>query len=76
MRTRAQNPGRRRGGSPDITRLPREVTSELRKVTWPSREEAARLTVMVLLVSTAVGLFLGGVDYVFSALVSRFLLGG
>jgi preprotein translocase subunit SecE len=55
--------------------LPREVTTELRRVTWPSREEAARLTIMVLIVSGVIGLFLGGVDYVFNFLVTRFLLG-
>ena len=44
----------------------REVWGELRRVTWPTREEATRLTVLVLIVSTAFGLFLGGADLVFS----------
>ncbi len=75
MSTRTQTTGRRRASGASLARMPREVVSELRKVTWPSREEAVRLTVMVLVVSGIVGLFLGGVDYVFNLLVTRFLLG-
>ena len=44
-------------------------------MTWPSREEAVRLTIMVLVVSTIVGLFLGGVDYVFNFLMTEFIIG-
>ncbi len=62
-------------GGGAISRLPREVITELRRVTWPSREEAARLTVMVLIVSSVIGLFLGGVDYVFNLLMTEFILG-
>ena len=43
----------------------REIRSELKKVVWPTREEATRLTVVVIGVCTAIGLFLGSVDYIF-----------
>ncbi len=43
-----------------------EVVSELRRVTWPSRQETMRLTLMVIAVSGAVGLFLGGIDIGFA----------
>ena len=43
----------------------REVRSELRKVVWPTRREATNLTMIVIAVSAAVGLFLGGVDFIF-----------
>ena len=36
-----------------------EVISELRKVTWPTRQETTRLTVIVILISGAIGLALG-----------------
>ena len=49
-------------------RLIEEVASELRRVTWPSREETMRLTLMVLAVAGAVGVFLGVVDIAFSRL--------
>jgi len=43
-----------------------DVVAELRRVTWPSREETMRLTLMVLMVSTAIGVFLGLVDVGFA----------
>ena len=49
-------------------RLIEEVASELRRVTWPSREETMRLTLMVLAVAATVGVFLGLVDIAFSRL--------
>jgi preprotein translocase subunit SecE len=45
-----------------------EVVAELRRVTWPTRQETMRLTLMVLAVSAAVGTFLGLVDMGFSRL--------
>ncbi len=75
MSTRTPTTSTRRAGAGSATRLPREVITELRRVTWPSREEAVRLTIMVLIVSAVVGLFLGGVDYVFNFLMTEFILG-
>jgi preprotein translocase subunit SecE len=40
----------------------KEVRDELQKVTWPSRAEIIRLTIVVIIVSLGVGLFIGGVD--------------
>jgi preprotein translocase subunit SecE len=55
----------------------REVRGELRKVTWPTREESWRLTIIVLIVALIFALFLWGFDTVFSsgtkAIVSQFL---
>ena len=45
-----------------------EVLAELRRVTWPTRQETMRLTLMVLAVSAAVGVFLGLVDIGFARL--------
>jgi preprotein translocase subunit SecE len=50
------------------------VRSELRKVAWPSQRETVNLTAVVIAFSVAVGLFLGGIDFVFQELF-RFLLG-
>lgn len=52
----------------------REIISELKKVTWPSREETTNLTVIVLVVSVAVGIFLGAVDYIFTQLINVLIL--
>ena len=51
-----------------------EVWGELTKVTWPSREDAARLTLLVLGVSAVVGAFLALWDLGFSTLVERVFL--
>jgi preprotein translocase subunit SecE len=44
----------------------RETRAELRKVVWPTREEAWRLTAIVLGVTAAFAVFLWAVDSVFS----------
>ncbi|MBT4342121.1 MAG: preprotein translocase subunit SecE [Chloroflexi bacterium] len=48
-----------------------EVFSELRKVSWPTRQVATRLTVLVILLSAAIGLFLGLVDMAFARLIAE-----
>ncbi|MBV9120362.1 MAG: preprotein translocase subunit SecE [Chloroflexi bacterium] len=48
----------------------RECRIELRKVVWPTRQEATRLTLIVIGVSTGVGLILGGFDYAIGQLFS------
>ncbi|OQY22891.1 MAG: preprotein translocase subunit SecE [Anaerolineaceae bacterium 4572_32.1] len=51
-----------------IIRYLRETRAELRKVSWPSRDEAINLTAIVVAVTTAVAAFLGIVDYLFAKL--------
>ncbi len=43
-----------------------ETFSELRKVIWPTRQEVLRLTLIVITISVAVGLYIGGLDLVFT----------
>jgi preprotein translocase subunit SecE len=49
-----------------IGRYIRETRGELRKVTWPTRDEARRLTLIVLGVTAAFAVFLWALDSVFS----------
>jgi len=49
-----------------ISKYWRETRGELRKVTWPTREESQRLTVIVLGVTLAFAIFLWVFDAVFS----------
>ena len=51
-----------------------EIGSELRKVSWPTREEVTRLGFAVIVVSITIGLLLGGVDFGFNWLVDNTLL--
>ena len=53
-----------------IFRFFAEVFSELRKVTWPSRQEATRLTVLVIALSATIGVFLGLIDMLFARVLS------
>ncbi len=63
-RATSSRPGLRgMGGLGDTVR---EIRSELKKVVWPTRDEAIRLTIVVIGVCTAVGLFLGAADYIFA----------
>lgn len=57
-----------------LIRFLQEAKSELLKVNWPNRETLIRYTVLVVVVSVAVSLFLGTLDYFFSYLVETFLL--
>lgn len=54
-------------GNP-VTRFLRETRSELRKVTWPSRQEATNLTIIVIAVTLTMAASLGFIDYIFSKL--------
>jgi len=53
-----------------------DTIAELKKVTWPTRQETLRLTVLCIIVSAIVGLILGVLDYGFAELVSKVFLGG
>ena len=54
----------------------RETLSELRKSVWPSREETARLTMVVIALSIVMGFFLGGLDRILKETFDRFVLIG
>jgi preprotein translocase subunit SecE len=51
-----------------------EVVAELRKAHWPTRQEALRLSILVLIVCAIVGAILGALDLAFTRLF--LLLGG
>lgn len=44
----------------------RDTRAELRKVHWPTREEAENLTKIVLAVTVSMAVFMGLLDYLFS----------
>jgi len=54
----------------------RDIISELRKVVWPTRQEATRLTIIVLAVCIAIGLIIFGMDYGFTELAKKVFVGG
>ena len=48
-----------------VIRYLRDTRGELRKVHWPTRQEAWSLTKVVLVVTISMALFLGLLDYLF-----------
>lgn len=53
-----------------ISRYFRDTRAEISKVTWPTREEGTRLTIIVSIVTVIAGIALFGVDTLFASLVS------
>lgn len=52
-----------------------DIIAELKKVVWLSRRETIYLTTLVLIVTLAMGILLGAVDYGFTQLVDKLFLG-
>ena len=57
----------------NIQRFILETTGELKKVSWPSREEAIRLTEIVIVVIFIMAAVLGGLDWVYGKLFGLIL---
>lgn len=57
-------------GSANPAKFIREVRAELGKVTWPTREDTIKLTVIVIALSVIVGAFIGGLDALFVRITS------
>jgi preprotein translocase subunit SecE len=51
-----------------------DIWSELKKVTWPTRDETVYLTTVVIIVAVTVGILLGGIDIFFNWLIDHLLL--
>jgi preprotein translocase subunit SecE len=60
---------------PWVRRYIGEIAAELKKVVWPTRAETRRLTVMVIIIAGAVGIFLGIADYGFTRFM-QLIIGG
>lgn len=56
-----------------IQRYFRETMGEMRKVTWPTRQEATNLTIVVIIVIAAMSTFLALLDVIFARLFALIL---
>lgn len=52
-----------------IAQFIREAKIELRKVNWPTRQQTINYTLLVVAMSVAVAIFLGGLDLGFSRML-------
>lgn len=57
-----------------ISNYLKEVKIELKKVNMPTKQETIKYTLIVIGLSLVVAFFLGGLDFLFTWIVSRFLL--
>lgn len=51
----------------------REILAEMKQVVWPTRAEIFRLTTIVIFLSIVMGLYIGGLDYIFNQAVEALL---
>jgi len=51
----------------------KEVRTEMKKVNWPTRQETFKYSMIVIGVSLAVAAFLGGLDFLFSIVINKFI---
>ena len=58
-----------------LVRYLRETRAELRKVTWPTREEAWHLTLIVLGTTIVMSLILGAADFIFAEIMRGIVIG-
>lgn len=53
----------------------KNVRGELTHVVWPDKQQAVIHTVLIILISAIVALYLSGLDYVFAGVVNRLISG-
>ena len=70
----AEKTGKEKKRKNGISRWWRETVGELRKVTWPTRQEAWHLTKVVIAVMVVMSVFLFGLDYIFSKIITAILV--
>ncbi len=64
------------GGEPSVekaTTFIKEVQTELKKTTWPTKEEALRLTYVVIAIIVVIGFYMAGLDWLFNNVINRFM---
>ena len=52
----------------------KEVRVELGKVIWPKKEQVIKLTLIVFIISGAIGLYVGVLDFSFTKLLELLLV--
>lgn len=52
----------------------KEAKAELMKVNWPTKKQTINYTLVVVLLSLVVSVFLGSLDYLFSSILKAFII--
>lgn len=56
-----------------LTQYMQEVTTELKKVSWPTKAQTIDKTLLVLGVSVVVAVYIGGLDFVFQKVITSLI---
>ncbi|MEK7576238.1 MAG: preprotein translocase subunit SecE [Patescibacteria group bacterium] len=56
-----------------LTNYLKETRQELRKVNWPTRTQTIQYTILVIVISVGVAIFLGVIDYVLKLIFNKFI---
>jgi preprotein translocase subunit SecE len=64
----------KRGVLSGTRRFARDVRGELRRVTWPDREQLRQSTAVVLIIVLVLAVYVAAVDFVFQSLVRLIFL--
>jgi preprotein translocase SecE subunit len=62
-------------GRTGVTQFTQECWSELQKVTWPSRETVLRLTLIVIMISALIAVYIFVFDNLFTFVVTQKIVG-
>lgn len=71
-KTKAGSPGNAEANLQRTRNYLQEVLMELKKTTWPTYQEANRLTLVVIIVIIVLGVYMGLLDFLLSTIVSKF----
>ena len=62
-------------GRVGVVQFAQECWSELQKVTWPSRETVIRLTIIVILISALISVYIFAFDNFFTLVITNQIIG-
>ena len=51
----------------------REVLAEIRKTSWPKKEDSKNMTILVIVVVAILALYLGGIDFLLQKIMGLFI---
>lgn len=52
----------------------REAKGEVKHVTWPTKKQTSAYTILVIIISVAIALYLGLFDHIFTSIINKFFI--
>jgi len=52
----------------------RDVVLQMKRITWPTFKESLKYTIIIIISSILIAVFLGGVDFGLTTLLNKFIL--